>query len=154
MLISDPVWQIKWNPISPKNLGFYSISSDGRVLHWVLMKDKLECEEIMRLKLIDKKNQRCEEDTALISLACGLCFDFSPFDKYSFILGTEEGNIHKCSTAYSGQFQMTYEGHQLAVYKVLFNCRLNTTLSTQRSSCLLRLIGLCVFGTFAVDLHL
>ena len=113
------MWQIKWNPISPKNLGFYSISSDGRVLHWALMKDKLECEEIMRLKLVDKKNQRCEEDTALISLACGLCFDFSPYDKYSFILGTEEGNIHKCSTAYSGQFQMTYEGHQLAVYKVI-----------------------------------
>ena len=102
------------------------------------MKDKLECEEIMRLKLVDKKNQRCEEDTALISLACGLCFDFSPFDKYSFILGTEEGNIHKCSTAYSGQFQMTYEGHQLAVYKVKFLEILisfvNTTFYKQKHS--------------------
>lgn len=83
------------------------------------MKDKLECEEIIRLKLIDRKNKNAEEETALISLACGLCFDFTPSDKYSFILGTEEGNIHKCSTAYSGQFQETYDGHQLAVYKVI-----------------------------------
>ena len=100
-------------------MSFYSISSDGRVLNWILMKDKLECEEIIRLKLIDRKNKNAEEETALISLACGLCFDFTPSDKYSFILGTEEGNIHKCSTAYSGQFQETYDGHQLAVYKVI-----------------------------------
>lgn len=54
-------------------------------------------------------------------MACGLCFDFNNFDQFSFIVGTEEGNIHKCSKAYSGQYQKTYEGHQLAVYKVRWN---------------------------------
>ncbi len=57
----------------------------------------------------------------MISLACGLCFDFNTFDEFSFVVGTEEGNIHKCSKAYSGQYQKTYEGHQLAVYKVRWN---------------------------------
>lgn len=57
----------------------------------------------------------------MISLACGLCFDFNQFDQFAFVVGTEEGNIHKCSKAYSGQYQKTYEGHQLAVYKVRWN---------------------------------
>ena len=48
----------------------------------------------------------------------GLCFDFNQFDRYIFIVGTEEGNIHRCSTAYSGSYQETYDGHQLAVYKI------------------------------------
>lgn len=36
-------------------------------------------------------------------------------------MGTEEGKIHKCSRAYSGQYQETYTGHLLAVYKVRWN---------------------------------
>jgi len=57
----------------------------------------------------------------LTSLGCGLCFDFSKHDPFSFIVGTEEGNIHLCYTAYSGDYQETYEGHHLAVYKVQYN---------------------------------
>lgn len=85
------------------------------------MKDLLECEEIYKLKLVDRKNKQKENECSLTSFASGLCFDFSPFDKFSFVVGTEEGNIHLCSTAYSGEYQMTYEGHSLAVYKVRFN---------------------------------
>lgn len=51
---SDPVWQVKWNSDISKHLNFYSISSDGRVMNWIMMKDKLEPEEIFRLKLINK----------------------------------------------------------------------------------------------------
>ena len=54
-------------------------------------------------------------------MACGLCFDFNKLDKFSFLVGTEEGKIHKCSRAYSGQYQETYSGHLLAVYKVRWN---------------------------------
>lgn len=124
---TDPVWQVKWNPVPSENNNFYSISSDGRVMNWILMKDKLEPEEVIRLKLVNNpvksklKNKQNDEETSLISLACGLCFDFNTFDNFAFIVGTEEGNIHKCSKAYSGQYQKTYEGHQLAVYKVRWN---------------------------------
>jgi dynein intermediate chain 1 len=36
-------------------------------------------------------------------------------------VGTEEGKIHKCSKAYSGQYLETYEGHHMAVYAVKWN---------------------------------
>ena len=51
---TDPVWQVKWDPDKSKNYNFYSISSDGRVMNWSLMKDKLEPEEVIRLKLVNK----------------------------------------------------------------------------------------------------
>lgn len=51
---TDPVWQVMWNPDISKYHNFYSISSDGRVMNWILMKDKLEPEEVIRLKLINK----------------------------------------------------------------------------------------------------
>jgi len=88
---TDPVWQVTWNPDMSKSINFYSISSDGRVMNWILMKNKLEPEEVIRLKLTGKSN---EEDISLIGLAGGLCFDFNKFDPNMFLVGTEEGKIH------------------------------------------------------------
>lgn len=85
---TDPVWQVYWNPDTSKNYNFYSISSDGRVMNWNLMKNKLEPEELIRLKLTARNN---EDESSLIGLASGLCFDFNKFDPNIFILGTEEG---------------------------------------------------------------
>jgi dynein intermediate chain 1, axonemal len=80
---------VYWNPDISKKYNFYSISSDGRVMNWNLMKNKLEPEEVIRLKLIGRNN---EDESSLIGLASGLCFDFNKFDPNIFILGTEEGN--------------------------------------------------------------
>jgi hypothetical protein len=43
-------------------------------------------------------------------LAGGCCFDFNAHSEHLLVLGTEEGKIHKCSKAYSGQYLETYEG--------------------------------------------
>lgn len=43
---NDPVWQIRWDP--EKNTKcFYTVSSDGKLCSWSLVKSKLECEVIM-----------------------------------------------------------------------------------------------------------
>ena len=50
---TDPVWQVIWQPADlGKQLAFNSISSDGRVTTWTLMKNKLEAEDVIRLKLV------------------------------------------------------------------------------------------------------
>lgn len=39
-------------------MSFYSISSDGRVTNWSLMKNKLEAEEVVKLTLmVDHEKQ-------------------------------------------------------------------------------------------------
>lgn len=114
---TDPVWEVRWNTAKEGTLSFYSISADGRVSTWLLMKDKLESEEMMALKL----HSGDEEDTGLTGLAGGLCFDFHKTNEDLFLIGTEEGRIHKCSKSYSGQYLDTYEGHSMAVYTVRWN---------------------------------
>lgn len=38
-----------------------------------------------------------------------------------FVVGTEEGHVHKCSKAYNSQYLETYVGHNMAVYSVQWN---------------------------------
>ena len=38
-----------------------------------------------------------------------------------FLVGTEEGKIHLCSKAYSGQYLQTFDAHNMAVYAVKWN---------------------------------
>lgn len=33
-----------------------------------------------------------------------------------FVVGTEEGAIHSCSTSLAGRYQRSFTGHSLAVY--------------------------------------
>jgi len=120
---TDPVWEVRWNnDESSGTLNFFSISSDGRVSNWFLMKNKLESEEVMELKLMSGTSGTGEDDeTSLAGLAGGLCFDFNRQSEHLFLVGTEEGRIHKCSKAFSGQYLETYEGHSMAVYTVRWN---------------------------------
>jgi dynein intermediate chain 1 len=122
---TDPVWQVKWAPLEAgKALSFYSISSDGRVTNWNLMKNKLEPEEVIKLKLVndgDKELSENKKEAFMFGLAGGMCFDFNKYNDSLFLVGTEEGKIHLCSKAYSGQYLETYEGHYLAVYAVKWN---------------------------------
>lgn len=118
---TDPVWQVAWDK---NEMLFFSISSDGRVSKWTLMKNKLEPEEVLKLKLVldqDKELGDNKKESFLYGLAGGMCFDFNPFNDQQFLVGTEEGKIHLCSKAYSGQYLETYEGHFLAVYAVKWN---------------------------------
>merc|ERR1711959_589360 len=76
---TDPVWEVRWNEDSEGVLAFCSIASDGRVTNWLMMKDKLESEELMELKMTSSTPDGGEEEeTPLTGLAGGLCFDFCP----------------------------------------------------------------------------
>ena len=47
---SDVVWQVKWaNDSLEGYLNFYSISADGHVLHWTLVKTNLVSMEILAI---------------------------------------------------------------------------------------------------------
>jgi dynein intermediate chain 1 len=122
---TDPVWQVRWNNPSQasKTLNFFSISSDGRVTNWNLMKDKLEAEEVIKLKLVHDEKEQTDgkKEAFLYGLAGGMCFDFNPINENLFLVGTEEGMIHLCSKEYSGEYNKTFKDHNLAVYTVRWN---------------------------------
>ena len=75
-------------------MSFYSISSDGRVTNWNLMKNKLEPEEVIKLKLVVDKEKELHDnkkESFLYGLAGGMCFDFNRYSDHLFLVGTEEG---------------------------------------------------------------
>jgi dynein intermediate chain 1 len=120
---TDPVWQVKWQEEDMhKNLNFFSISSDGRVTLWTMTKNELQFTDIMELKLVGLQREgETDEETSLSGLAGGSCFSFHHSNEHLFVVGTEEGKIHKCSKAYNSQYLETYEGHTMAIYAVGWN---------------------------------
>jgi dynein intermediate chain 1 len=118
---TDPVWQVHWQEEDlAKELNFFSISSDGQVASWIMSKNELKMEPVMQLKLVASAKDGPDE-VNLSGLAGGCCFDFNKHNEHLFIVGTEEGKIHKCSKAYSGQYLETYIGHHMVVYSIKWN---------------------------------
>jgi dynein intermediate chain 1 len=118
---TDPVWQVHWQDEDlVKELNYFSISSDGQVASWIMSKNELKMEPVMQLKLVATARDDPDE-VNLSGLAGGCCFDFNRHNEHLFIVGTEEGKIHKCSKAYSGQYLETYQGHHMAVYALKWN---------------------------------
>lgn len=112
---SDPVWQVKWLAKGQDRIEtLISISTDGNVLQWSLKKGLL-VSVLMQLK-------RGGAGEGWISRqASGLCFDFAPDDHGTYVTGTEEGSVHRCSVSYSEQYLETYEPHSGPVYRLKFS---------------------------------
>uniref|UniRef100_A0AAR2L0P1 Dynein axonemal intermediate chain 1 n=1 Tax=Pygocentrus nattereri TaxID=42514 RepID=A0AAR2L0P1_PYGNA len=107
---TDPVWQVKWQEDDiDNNHNFFSVSSDGRVVSWTLVKNELVFTDIIKLCIFP------------FITACGTSFDFHKQTDYLFLVGTEEGKIHKCSKFYSSQLLETYVAHNMAVDAVKWN---------------------------------
>nr|KAJ3423062.1 cytoplasmic dynein with WD40 domain [Polyrhizophydium stewartii] len=120
---TDPVWQVCWQKDDlDDNLNFFSVSSDGRVTQWTLLKNELLHTDVIALKYDNGEHgQNGAEDERLFSLAGGCCFDFHKRVEHLFTVGTEEGKIYKCSKDYNSQYLLSFEGHQMAVYTVRYN---------------------------------
>jgi len=119
---TDPCWQVYWQPEQPtKNTNFFSISTDGRVTNWIMNKNELVNEEVVEVKLLNKKDDHKAEDASLGGLAGASCFDFGKHDEHLFVVGTEEGAVHSYSKAYHSQHLRAYDGHHMAVYGVKWN---------------------------------
>ncbi|XP_023574020.1 WD repeat-containing protein 78 isoform X2 [Octodon degus] len=126
-----PVWQLQWIEQDRGSTGddkrefLVSISADGRISKWVIRKG-LDSHDLMRLKRTtissNKKGDKEKKGEALISRqAPGMCFAFHPKDTNIYLVGTEEGHIHKCSCSYNEQYLETYRRHKGPVYKVTWN---------------------------------
>ncbi|KAJ3072554.1 WD repeat-containing protein 78 [Podochytrium sp. JEL0797] len=137
----DPVWELKWierergmSDDQSKAESLVSISTDGRVCQWQIKKG-FEHSDLMVLKRVTKQAPETggasssrgdgashgshAKPVAMISRqAGGLCFDFNPNDRNIYVLGTEDGHIHRCSVSYNEQYLQTQFGHTGPVYKV------------------------------------
>ena len=136
---SDPVWAVTWVAVKATD-GFedeenvdtvtalVSASTDGKVMRWDL-RDGLYGTEVLAVRW---SPPGVENDGAVSSKASEtrggdlvqhsgvMCLDFSSDAKY-YVVGTEEGKIHKCSLSYSDQYLASYASHVGPVYAIKFN---------------------------------
>ncbi|NXD84116.1 DNAI1 protein, partial [Halcyon senegalensis] len=118
---TEPVWQVKWQKDDlDNNLNFFSVSSDGRIVSWTLIKNELVHTDVIKLS-VEGTTMQGPEELQLQTLGCGISFDFHKKIDYLFLVGTEEGKIYKCSKSYSSQFLDVFEAHHMAVDSVRWN---------------------------------
>jgi len=123
---TDPVWDVIWQNDEDlsKEANFVSVSSDGKVASWSLLTSReLNMEVLMELKLLSNADRASEfEDETVVGLAGGCSLDFNKCNDHLFLVGTEEGKVHKCSKAYSAEYLETFVAHAgMAVYSVRCN---------------------------------
>ena len=132
----DLVWQVKWAQDDLDNyLNFYSISGDGTVINWTLVKclmrrcEKLkiafqvELENIPPFMLTDglRGSIRIGNDnkhSCNLFLDGGTALAFKPDNETEYLIGTEEGMIHLCSTEYASQYLRSYQAHHAPVNSI------------------------------------
>ena len=109
---SDPVWEVKWLTEDT----FVSVSVDGRVCCWTLKRSGFEEQTISELKAVVTDEQL---EGYLPRLMSGLCICFSDHEEGIFLVGTEEGDIHKYSRLVQSKGPLSvFKGHSMAVYAV------------------------------------
>lgn len=116
---SDPVWNLKWVRRGNDNAEEWliSVSTDGRVVQWSIAKG-LEHIELMNLKQAINGAAAPKKEAIVSRRAPGMCFDFSPRDSGTYLVGTEDGGVHRCSVSDSEQYLGTYNGHGGPIYAV------------------------------------
>ncbi|XP_046398571.1 dynein intermediate chain 2, ciliary [Ischnura elegans] len=115
------VWQVRWGSNMPDGeIPFYSVSLDGSVFCWIVANNELNRTLVITLSLpIDPIPG---PDSVTIPLtACGTAFAFHPTEHNIFLVGTEEGRIYKCSTAYASLYLSTWDAHHMPVHCIGYN---------------------------------
>ncbi|KAJ2995330.1 WD repeat-containing protein 78 [Globomyces sp. JEL0801] len=128
----DPVWELKWverervaGDEQSRGETLVSVSTDGRVTQWMIRKG-LEYMDLMLLKRISKQKSNgtkgnVNANSFIARQAGGLCFDFNSKDSNTYIVGTEDGQIHRCSCSYNEQYLNTYSSHTGPINKVKYS---------------------------------
>mmetsp|Transcript_62157 Transcript_62157/g.182244 ORF Transcript_62157/g.182244 Transcript_62157/m.182244 type:complete len:851 (+) Transcript_62157:117-2669(+) len=124
---TDTVWETRWVDQGPDKQPpelLVTVSSDGNVNQWS-MKKGLEQQLLMPLKRLPNKNLGSNsvyghKEGVVFRKSSGFCIDFPRNDPSTYLVGTEDGLVHRCSTSYN-EYLDTYYGHSGPIYKVRCN---------------------------------
>jgi WD40 repeat protein len=124
------IWEVKWVERGKgRGENLISISADGRVLEWTRKKGlERNAPDLMKLKRMPSKQYEGQNSRighggsgreALLSRQSGgMCFDINPKEQITYVVGTEDGTLHKCSKSQSENYIMDYKPHEEPVYRI------------------------------------
>ncbi|GAB1604401.1 dynein intermediate chain 2, ciliary-like [Argonauta hians] len=114
------VTQVKWQQGTQEvELMFCSISTDGKVLLWSLIKTDLI--QTLLFKIDNGPLPMWKSDIPFMSFGCCTTIDFHRTLKHLYLIGTQTGKIHVCSKRFGNEVLYTIDAHAMGVNKVEWN---------------------------------
>eukprot|EP00659_Diplonema_papillatum_P013161 gene13161-20322_t len=113
------IWEVKWvDKGKERHNDLVSVSADGLIKQWTFKKG-LECQCTLKsLKRTQNDTHTNKGDALLSRQSGGMCLDFNPAEPIMYVVGTEDGTIHKCNTSNQEHYIQDYAGHNDPVYRV------------------------------------
>ncbi len=118
---------------------FSSVSSDSRVVSWTIVKNELQYTDMVVLHS-DAATQ-LNTEPSVFTKSAGTCMAFSPHNPGQFLVGTEDGAIRLCSTAYGSKYLNSFLGHNMAVYNIAWNIFHPRVMTTSRQHVIARFLS-------------
>jgi len=134
------IWEVKWVERGKgRGENLISISADGRVLEWSIKKGlERTAPDLMKLKRMPSKTNdppaahpsrpgmagksgagaSTTREALLSRQSGGMCFDMNPKELITYVVGTEDGTLHKCSKSQSENYLLDFKPHEEPVYRI------------------------------------
>eukprot|EP00658_Telonema_sp_P-2_P028807 TRINITY_DN22003_c0_g1_i5.p1 TRINITY_DN22003_c0_g1~~TRINITY_DN22003_c0_g1_i5.p1 ORF type:complete len:368 (+),score=73.26 TRINITY_DN22003_c0_g1_i5:254-1357(+) len=125
------VWEVRWNHRGKdRGENLISASADGHIMEWSIRKGIERTADLMKLKRVPNRAQeggnlagnnrpgQLPKEALLSRQSGGMSFDISPHDNIVYVVGTEDGTIHKCSRSQNENYLMDYAPHAEPVYRL------------------------------------
>ncbi|XP_023935676.2 dynein axonemal intermediate chain 4 [Bicyclus anynana] len=132
----EPIWTINWRGIDKENEYVITTCQDGRINKFINTKTHdFICTPLMRISTVEGKmrgleapKQCVKEDVPITRYPAALCMKWHPRIDHIYLVGTDEGCIHKCSTHYLNQHMDVFRAHAGPVYNMQFSPFIDTLL--------------------------
>lgn len=132
----DPIWVTNWRAIDQKSEYVMTSCQDGRINRFTMTKTHdFICSPMMRVSGVEGKLKGLEiaktclkVDVPITRYPAVLCMKWHPTIDHVYLVGTDEGCIHKCSTHYLNQHIDVYRAHAGPVYGMEISPFMNNLL--------------------------
>ncbi|XP_004930498.3 dynein axonemal intermediate chain 4 [Bombyx mori] len=120
----EPIWVTSWRSIDKDNEFVMTSCQDGRINKFTNTKTHdFICSPMMRISTVEGKMKGLEATKACLKVdvpitryPAALCIKWHPNVEHVYLVGTDEGCIHKCSTHYLNQHIEVFKAHAGPVY--------------------------------------
>lgn len=132
----DPIWVTNWRAIDRETEYVMTTCQDGRINRFTSTKTHdFICSPMMRVSTVEGKLKGLETaktclkvDVPITRYPAVLCMKWHPTIDHVYLVGTDEGCIHKCSTHYLNQHIDVYRAHAGPVYGMEYSPFMNTLM--------------------------
>lgn len=134
----DPIWVCNWHTIDRDNEYVLTACQDGRINRFISTKTHdFICSPMMRISTVEGKLKGLEVaktclkvDVPITRYPAALCFMWHSTIEHVYLVGTDEGCVHRCSTHYLNQHIDVFRAHAGPVYDMSVSPFMGTLLVT------------------------